>query len=288
MMVACTSDNVAYLYDGSVEGLLTAVFMTYVHKETPIDLCSHAQHVPRLGQTIREIETDFDLALRVQKGVCRRAGYEAFNIIKIAALADDPSTGLAVHRFIRYCMDPRNASDFKNNRKGDALKQERLMGAGCGPALLKGSAVASVLHSCVEPVLKLERSVQNERHHIIQFLRFEEVEGGLWCARCNPKASVVPLIMDWFAARFNIQPFVIYDENHHLAGVYEGVDWHLVKTDVFTPPPCSANELKMQEAWKRFYHALTIEARYHPELRRQFMPKRLWRNITEVKDMAPA
>lgn len=287
-MMRSTPDNIAYLHDGSVEGLLTAVFQTYVRKEDPIDLCPAALHQPRLGQTVRTIETDIELALRVQRGLCRTAGYSVFNIIKTAALADDPSTGLAILHFIRYCMDERNAAAFAGNKKGERLFTPKLTGAGCGPAMLKGEAVPAILHPSVEPVLKLERFVQNERHLIVQFLRFEELEGGLWCARCNPKASVVPLVMDWFAARFNIQPFIIYDENHGLAGIYEGADWHLVKTDTFTPPPRTENELVMQDAWKRFYDTLAIEARYNPELRRHFMPKRFWKNITEVKDMAPA
>ena len=42
----------------------------------------------------------------------------------------------------------------------------------------------------------------------------------------------------------------------------------------------------MQDAWRRFYRVLSIDERYHPELRRQFMPMRLWRNITEVRDEA--
>ena len=281
-------DNIAYLYDGSVEGLFTAVFLTYANKEHPLDICPSEHYQPRIGQTTRQIETDFSLALRVQKGVSKRAGYSVANIIKTAALADDPHTGISIYRFIRYCMDPQNAHFFQQNKNGERSVQQRFTGAGCGPALLKGSAVPAVLDPVVEPVLKLERFVQNERHPLLEFLRFEELEGGLWCARCNPKASVVPLIMDWFADRFNTQPFIIYDENHHIAGVYEGSDWHLIKTDSFTPPAPTANELKMQEAWKRFYHTLNIEARYHPELRRQFMPKRFWKNITEVRDMAPA
>ena len=32
-------DNIAYLYDGSVEGLFTAVFLTYANKEHPLDIC---------------------------------------------------------------------------------------------------------------------------------------------------------------------------------------------------------------------------------------------------------
>lgn len=281
-------DNVAYLYDGSVEGLFTAVFMAYAYKEDPLDICPEAQHQPRLGQTIRRLKTDYSLAVRVQTGICKKAGYDVFELLRTAALADDPGTGMAVYRFIRYCMDPRNASDFAQNKKGSRVLAPRHQTMGCGPAMLKGSASASILHPAVEPVLKLERFVQNERHHIVEFLRFEELEGGLWCARCNPKAAVVPLVMDWFAERFNIQPFIIYDENHQMAGIYEGRSWRLMKTDDFTPPPITENEKLMQEAWKRFYDTLAIESRYNPELRRNFMPKRFWKNITEVKDMAPA
>lgn len=283
-----TPDNIAYLYDGTVEGLFTAVFLTYAYKEDPIDICPAVQHQPRLGQATRSIETDFELALRVQRGICREAGYEVFDIVKVAALSDEPHTGMAIYRFIRYCMDKRNAYGFAHNKRGENTLAPTVYGAGCGPADINTTAVRAVLHPDVEPVLKLERSVLNERHHMLEFLRFEELVGGLWCAKCNPKASVVPLVMDWFAARFNIQPFIIYDENHHVAGVYEGADWHLVRTDQFTPPPRTQNEEKMQEAWKRFYNTLAIDARYNPELRRQFIPKRLWKNITELRDMAPA
>lgn len=49
--------------------------------------------------------------------------------------------------------------------------------------------------------------------------------------RVNPKASVVPLIMNHFVERLGVQPFIIYDEVHHLAGVYDGGDWQLVNTE---------------------------------------------------------
>ena len=43
----------------------------------------------------------------------------------------------------------------------------------------------------------------------------------------------------------------------------------------------------MQAAWKRFYDVVAVEARYNPELRRQFMPKRLWKNIVEMHERIP-
>ena len=47
----------------------------------------------------------------------------------------------------------------------------------------------------------------------------------------------------------------------------------------------SAEERLMQYAWKTFYDTLSIDSRYNPELRRNFMPKRFWKNLTEIKEM---
>ena len=124
----------------------------------------------------------------------------------------------------------------------------------------------------------------NERHLMMQFLRFEHFENGIWFAKCNPKANVVPLLMDWFADRFNAERFVIYDEVHQVAGIYDGSGWYLAQTDEVHLPRYAADEAAMQAAWKGFYDAMSISARYHPELRRHFMPKRLWRNIPELRD----
>ena len=69
--------------------------------------------------------------------------------------------------------------------------------------------------------------------------------------------------------------------------MYAGDDWHLVKTDALNLPDRAADERTMQQAWKRFYKTVAVESRYNPELRRQFMPKRLWENITEMQEELP-
>lgn len=146
-------------------------------------------------------------------------------------------------------------------------------------------------HPAVQPVFKLARTVFVEQEHLLQFTRFEHLEGGLWFARCNPKANALPLVMDHFAGRFNTQPFLIYDEAHHLAGVYEGRGWSLVRTEGLpepTLPDRAADEATMQHAWRRFYHAVSVESRYNPELRQRLMPKRFWRNLTEMQEELPA
>ena len=275
--------DVAYCYDGTLEGLFSAIFEAYARHEDPQDVAPERTLQPRLGQTVRYCETDVAHTERVQRGIKRTCGSASFEMVMQASLSDDPLTGTIVYRFIRYAMEqkrPHNCAGCK--RRGSCGGPSM----GC-PLRTKGSVLSDITHPAVEPLLRLSRAVLNERHRMIQFLRFEQLENGVWLSRCNPNASVVPLLMGWFRARFGTQPFIIYDEVHHLAGVCEGDGWHLVATTELTVPDKTANEKLMQAAWKCFYHTVAVESRYNPELRRQFMPKRFWKNMLEMHEDLP-
>ncbi|MEG0016130.1 MAG: TIGR03915 family putative DNA repair protein [Gordonibacter sp.] len=277
--------EVAYSHDGTLEGLLSAVFEAYARREDPQDVAREDSLQPRLGQTVRHIETNVEHAVRVQRGIKRTCGEAAYDAVMHASLSDDPRADTVVYRFVRYAM--------AQNRPHDCSKCKRrhsCSGPGSGkscPLPMRRSVMNDIAHPAVEPLQRLVRAVGNERHRMIQFLRFEHLENGVWLARCNPSASVVPLLMDWFTGRFNTQPFIIYDEVHHLAGVYEGRDWYLVRTDQLDLPDQAIDEKLMQAAWKRFYRTVAVESRYNPELRRQFMPQRLWKNIVEMHEDLP-
>lgn len=275
--------DIAYCFDGTLEGLLTAIFQAYANHEDPQDVVRAGTLQPRLGQTVRTIETNVDLALRVQRGIQRTCGYAGFQAVMHASLSDEPNAGTIVYQFVRYAMQQNNPHTCTG-----CPRRRGCPGAhACSMPQNRGSLLSNLTHPIVEPLVRLERSVMNERHYMQQFLRFEHLENGVWFAQCNPKASVVPLLMDWFCARFNTQPFMIYDENHSLAGVYGGREWHLVRTPEVTLPDHATDEKLMQAAWKRFYDTVSVEARYNPELRRQFMPKRFWKNILEMHERIP-
>lgn len=284
--------DLAYCYDGTLEGLLSAIFAAYANHEDPNDVVPEGMLQPRLGQRISSIETNLSHAQRVQKGVCRQCGRRTFDAVKRASLSELPDAGTAIYRFVRYAMDEQKRRDCAHCRKRFSCS-----GAdGSGPCpKQRGRALSDITHPMVEPMHRILRSISQECEHIRQFARFEHLrdEGtDVWYARCNPKSSVIPLVMNHFVERFNIQSFIIYDENHHIAGVYEGRTWYLVRTDSSdTPelnlPDKAAEEVLVQQAWKRFYRTVAVEARYNPELRRHFMPKRFWKNLTEMQEDLP-
>ena len=257
-----TYDQIAYLYDGSLEGLLTAVFAAYERRENPEDIVWDQAYQPRLGQESFAVETDFDRAKRVRRGVEKAAGAEAFRAIQRAAMCEDYETGSIVYRFIRHVM-------------------ARQVGERSNPVL------EDLANPVVAPLVALAKHASNEGEYMRQFVRFSHLENGVWYAKCAPNASVVPLVMGYFADRLSDQPFIIFDERHHLAGIYDGRSWGIVGGDAVNVPELAENEETMREAWKRFYDALSIDARFNPELRQHFMPQRLRANLTEMHPRIP-
>ena len=250
--------SLAYLHDGTFEGMLTAVFVAYERHEDPEDVVPEEAHQPRFGQEAFVVQTDFAKAQRVRGGVERTAGAAPFRCIQRAALCDDPDVGTAVYRFVRYVM-----ARSHNHRSVPVLDE------------LGNPAVADVV--------QFEKHALNEAEYLRQFVRFSHLSNGVWFARCAPNAAVVPLVMGHFSSRLNDQAFMIYDERHHMAGIYDGVRCSLVAGEALNVPPEAPEEELMQEAWKRFYDALSVDARFNPELRRHFMPNRLRDNITEMQ-----
>ncbi|MDU1909101.1 MAG: hypothetical protein E6760_11665, partial [Eggerthella sp.] len=71
--------EVAYCHDGSLEGLLSAVFEAYARREDPQDVARADVLQPRLGQTVRVIETNEEHAVRVRRGIRRTRALSMIN-----------------------------------------------------------------------------------------------------------------------------------------------------------------------------------------------------------------
>lgn len=251
-------DNVAYLHDGTLEGLFSAVFEAYVRHEQPTDIAPERRFRPRLGQGELLIATNTNHAERVRRGIIAKGGNATFRAVVRAAVSDDLSCGIVVFRFIRLLMNP-------STTKRDAARLRSRL----------ADPVVADLH-------RLELLTLSEEENMRQFVRFVHWDNGIWFARCNPAQSVVPLVMGYFVDRFNDQPFIIYDENHRLAGVWDTTRTRFVRDVDVVEQDAAPDDALYQEAWKRFYDATSIDARYHPELRDHFIPVRLWRNLTEL------
>ena len=250
--------GVYYRYDGSLDGLLCCIFEAYARKESPRAILAGNAVQLALDARVRDVAADTERASRVQKGILARVGPEAFARIQQAALSADPGAAAVALAYAR-------------------------LGFELGPRIDQRLA-----DPAVHAMNDLLRKVGREAHRYIQFLRFAELEGGVFFAEMEPEHDVLVLVMPHFADRFGQQPFVIHDRTRGLAGVWDMRQWTLLSSETMRLPPHTADESQYQALWRAFYGAIAIKQRVNPNLRRQFMPKKFWRYIVEMQPELPA
>ena len=240
---------VAYLYDGSFEGLLTAIYESYHKGEHPLMIFSQ-QEAQETLYPVREIETDMEAAGKVEASIKKKLSNYALRLVRLCYLAAEPERELHILRFLR-------------------------LGYRVGP-----SVTNLLSHEMVIPVLKLARQVQREAMMYQNFARFSEYDGTL-VAQISPIHFVLPLIAPHFCDRFPSERFLIYDDVHQAAFVHQDGKRELLRVEALTLPDLSAAEELYRTLWKQFYHSIAIQERINPKLRMQHMPKRYWRHMTE-------
>lgn len=258
------SASAGLVVSGSVEGILTGVGIVYLSGGPCQTLRLHLREScqPSLEETLIEVDDDEPLAHRVLAGFRRATSPSDSRRVIYACQSDDPRRP----EIVSTCM----AYGFSH--------KERLWNHRA--------------HAAVAPLFDLAAAVSQECEHARQFVRFHKMASGIYWARFEPKANVVPLVMRHFAERLNTQPFVIHDPCHHVAGMWDGRSIQLVNTVNSTwEQEAARQDLGDHDAfealWKRFYDSIAIEARTNHELRRHFMPVRFWKNLPEMNPMLP-
>ena len=245
-----------YAYDGTLEGFLCCVFDAYVQHEQPDEIAPTTGLQYRLEQRRHVVCTSKQHWQRVQCGIQQKLGWLAWEKVRACFCATRKGKELLLYRYLVHGFS-----------KGKA-------------------ALSDLSHERVLPIENLYQEVGREVQRMMMFARFAKVPQGIYCATINPKHDVLPLIMGHFAARFNIQQFIIFDEVHQKAGLSERGGWYLADAQDLHLPDASSDDYQYQQLWKAFYDAIAIPQRRNEKLRRQFMPKRLWRNLTEMKPEA--
>lgn len=244
--------RIVFLHDGTFEGFCTAVFEAYARRPAP-DAINETGCQQEFGAQYIEILCDDAKAERVINGIIRRADSLAYEKIWTAFLSDDVQKSQIIYEYIRLAMQ-------QGNRVHAMLYDDR-----------------------VKRLEKLANLVGRESGLLLEFIRFSKLEGGVWYSRIDPQYPVLPILTPHFADRFNVQPFIIHDVTHGEAAVYDTRSWKIVGDDEMTLPSLAPEEREFRHLWKVFYDAIAIRQKINPRLRMSHMPKKYWRNLTELQ-----
>jgi len=243
--------SIAYMYDGSFEGLLCCVYESYYQRERPSLIFPESETQETLFP-VKEIVTDIESARKVEHSISHSISTEALRLVRLCYYSNAETRELAILNFLRL--------GYKT-----------------------GAPVTDMLaNDAVSTITKIARNVSRESGFYMEFLRFSDFNGAL-VAIIEPKNFVLPMIADHYCDRFPSEQFLIYDESHKHAIVYHNGACAIMPLEHLELPEACATEEKYRALWKRFYDTIAIEGRINPKLRMGNMPKRYWKHLTEFQ-----
>ena len=247
-------------YDGSFEGFLTVIFECYARKLSPIDIGVEKAFQKKIFAQKELIVTCPEKAERVWKGLQNKLHKRNKELPLFSFLSEAPGIEVKLFRFICRTFD----SDF--------------------------SIETDYADRDVLELKQLERKVMRETLRILQFLRFQKTNDGVFFAGIEPRYDVMPFTIKHFTNRFADQRWLIYDVKRDYGVYYDLKNTHEV---VLSDKSFSSingkvadnilqeGEKEYQALWKNYFDSINIEERKNLKLQRQHMPQRFWKFLPE-------
>lgn len=253
---------IAFTFDNTLEGLLTAIFEAYARHTFPDTLVSQDTPLPFFYEEALRVVTDEAKATRVWHGLSRHLSPAALQCVARTWLAEEENTPDVLFRFIRKAFDSPIRIET-NQADPDVLAFTQMW-----------------------------RRVEWERTRLMQFIRFQKAADGTYFAAVEPEKNALPLIVSHFSDRFADQRWLIWDVGRTYGFYYDLREVrHVTINESDTMPHLTSGQLNdsqkdqnenfFQSLWKTYFQAICIRERTNPRKQRQDMPVRYWKYLTE-------
>ncbi len=250
-----------FLYDGSFEGLLTAVFDVYDRKAAEAQIIAQDRYQSDAFAERAEVVTDDNKANRVWRGLQKKLSVGGLSNLFSLYLSERPDREDLLLAFCRmaFATDEKVEENFSS------------------PVVLQIAQTGKQLH--------------REKHRFEAFVRFVQLADGTYFATIDPDFDVLPLITPHFADRYAGQIWIIYDTRRRYGIHYDGQTVQEVRFDFRSGNQQSlpaaetqapAEEL-YQQLWRVYFRSVNIPARRNLKLHRQHVPVRYWKYLTEKR-----
>lgn len=246
------------IYDGTFEGLLTAVFEVYEHKLGLVNLVKTGHHNAAMFEQVITVVTEETRAARVLKGLKLKLSPMGIQRLYAAHLSEIDGEDNNLVGYIRYAFDTNeNIEEDYGNR-------------------------------FVMRVSELVRMMRREKHRMEAFVRFQKLSDGSFYAAVEPDFNVLPLLVKHFRSRYADQRWIIYDLKRNYGIYYDLHNTEYITLDFAEnnkPGQAMAafceDEGIYQHLWKNYFNSVNIKSRKNTKLHIRHIPKRYWRHLTE-------
>ncbi len=244
-----------YLFDGTLEGLLTAVFDWFERKPGESTLILEQHHQPDAFSNDLKIHSDPEKADRVWKGLEKTLDKAWMRKISCTYLSEIPAAFNSIFHFTCYIFHQAGAQYNYGNPHVLALA-------------------------------KYAKSVEREKHRMEAFIRFKETKDGIFYCGIDPDFNVLPLIAKHFKDRYADQHWLIYDLKRKYGLYYnlqtlEEISMDFKETSTNDFAIIDPKEELYSILWKDYFKSTNIVSRKNTKLHVRHVPKRYWRYLTE-------
>jgi len=249
---------VRLLYDGTFEGLLTAIFEIYERRLTHVRMIKGEYYTSALFDDVIKITTDEARAGRVLTGLRQKLSSNGVQRLYIAHLADIEGDDENIVGYIRYAFDAgQNIEEDYGNRY-------------------------------VLRIAEIVQMMRRERHRMEAFVRFQKLKDDTFYAAIQPDFNVLPMLIKHFRNRYADQKWIIYDLKRAYGLYYNLHDTQFISLD-FSAQKSAGNVITAytedegiyQHLWKNYFSSVNIPARKNTKLHLRHIPKRYWKHLTE-------
>ena len=248
------------LYDGSFEGLLTAVFEVFEYKFSPAEIISKEKYSSEnMFSELHEVLTSKEKSERVLKKLEVNLGKSGVSQLLKVYFSEREDLEFLILEVIQKSL--------KNPTQN----------------ILQNYADEQILQ-----IAKINKSINREIHRMHAFVRFEKLKDEVYFSKIEPDFNVLPLIVKHFKDRYQDQKWMIFDLKRHF-----GVTYDLKTVEFFYPETdqiydfkkigdlLHEEEIRYQKLWQRYFFKTNIPERKNLKLHYQHVPKRYWKYLTE-------
>ena len=258
---------VVYVFDNTLDGLLTAVFDSFFLHQQPDQLLAAGEQLPLFADAPYTVVTDAEKAARVWAGLEKRLSAGGLRIVALSWLSEERSLNQPLFNYVcKVFRQPLGERSLEHNASD--------------------TDVLAVRNTC--------RRVLHEAQRMKQFVRFQKAKDGTYLGVVAPDHNVLSLVTDHFADRFNDQPWLLYDARRHY-GYYHTPGEEVVRitfSDETAVPfdldsgkldadVLSSDDALFQQLWRTYFKAICIRERINPKKQLSDMPRRYWKYMTE-------
>jgi probable DNA metabolism protein len=252
-----------FTYNGTFEGFLTVVFECYRQKVCPADIRPKDGLQQNIFSEAVYIEPDSAKAARVWKGIHSRLSGVGKDMPFYSFLSESDGIEIRIFRFIRRLLSEQFSieTDFSD------------------PDVLF--------------LIQVARQVKKEAMRMVQFVRFQRTNDGLYFCGIEPKYDVIPLVLGHYKRRFPSQKWIIYDLKRDYGIFYdlkEATEVVFSKKE-FSELDGALNKNLVEEGedayqslWRTYFQNVNIKERKNLKLQRQHMPQRFWKFLPEMQN----